>query len=716
MIRALDRWGHHAPAVVGALGPLWVGRRLGYEFRRRLRLLELASQVRRWEEVAEKAGRGADSDEIAARIRNRLSELWPQVDRPVMGSYEDPTLAEEVEALEQGKMRFFGGGRRAVGYPPRWSRDPDSGQELPEDAHWSRIPHFGSYDIKRIWEPSRFTWAFTLVRHAVKGDGKRARGIFWFLLDDWMEHNLPNAGPNWACGQEAALRLIAASFGAAHLGGDAGNLRRFLLLALATGRRIAANIGYALLQRNNHGLSEAVGLWLAGFLCDGFGDAGQWRRLGRKLLERQVAEVFEEDGAFSQHSTNYHRLAVEVCLVAAGLARAEGEDLSGETLQRLVAAGEWLEHLIDLDTGGVPRYGQWDGAWLLPLSACSFEDFRPVVQAASLVLKGDRALEAGPWDEQAIWLTGAGASGLPARKSRKPSAWVDSSGYVVLRDETGFAFSRSGRFRFRPGQADLLHVDVWWRGCNVAMDPGTFSYSAPEPWANPLARTQFHNTVTVEDRDQMTRVGRFLWVPWPRGEGRLVEVGQESGIAAWEGWHEGYRRRSLGAIHRRALLRLGGGRWLVVDRVTASREVTARLHWLLPHVAHEWDPEGLALMLQLEPGPYWLVADSTPGCPQADIVVADPTSPRGWYAPTYGERSPAVSLAVRGRGNAIVLATFLGPERATVTVTRGCVMALGRDWRLQLNLADEHAARLIGSVHYEEPNIQGAATRPCTAS
>ena len=40
---------------------------------------------------------------------------------------------------------------------------------------------------------------------------------------------------------------------------------------------------------------------------------------------------------------------------------------------------------------------------------------------------------------------------------------------------------------------------------NVALDAGTYSYNAPQPWANPLAQTAYHNTVTVDDLDQMER-------------------------------------------------------------------------------------------------------------------------------------------------------------------------------------------------------------------
>ena len=33
---------------------------------------------------------------------------------------------------------------------------------------------------------------------------------------------------------------------------------------------------------------------------------------------------------------------------------------------------------------------------------------------------------------------------------------------------------------------DQLHLDLWWRGLNIAQDAGTYLYNADPPWDNPL--------------------------------------------------------------------------------------------------------------------------------------------------------------------------------------------------------------------------------------
>ena len=53
------------------------------------------------------------------------------------------------------------------------------------------------------------------------------------------------------------------------------------------------------------------------------------------------------------------------------------------TLDRLRAATQWLWALTDPQSGKVPNLGANDGAYLFPLTQQTFEDYRPVVDAAA---------------------------------------------------------------------------------------------------------------------------------------------------------------------------------------------------------------------------------------------------------------------------------------------------------------------------------------------
>jgi len=693
--------------TLAEMGVGWVVRRGAYSMAAWSGLLERRTPRSTWSELKRKAdGAGWLAADVISEV---LKDIWPVPPPEDLSGFDRVELERSFDALVRGKIRFFGGQLCEVGFPPRWHRDPETGAESPSDLHWSRIPDFTSFDIKRIWEASRFTWAFDLVRYHGKSMDPASTGVFWDLFSDWMKQNQPNCGPNWKCGQEAALRLIAVSFAAAHLGGKEGEpserLEQIGLLAMATGRRIAANINYALNQHNNHGISEAVGLWLAGAICRGLPEAESWCAMGRELFNEQILALFSRDGAFSQYSVNYHRLAIEVSLVGVRLASVEGRLLGEGVEERLNAALFWLHMVIDESSGGSPRFGQWDGAHLFPLSACEVSDFRPVIQAGAALLRGERVLPAGPWDEQVIWLTGGDAACLEPRLLPPPSIWQDSTGYSIQRDAESMVFLRAGTFRFRPGQADLLHLDLWWRGINIAIDPGTFSYNAPEPWDNPLASTQFHNTVTIGGADQMLRSSRFLWLLRPESDCGFLVTGGRADLRAWEGFHDGFVRRGLGGIHRRAVVGLGQGRWVVVDRVDGVHPVEAVLHWLFEDQSHDWTPEVGELVLHPEPGNYRVRVATTGETPRVDLMVADRNSPRGWFAPTYGERRPAISLNATQVSDQPLFVTYLGPEEALVSCSEKSVTVKGDTWGLTVDLALVPEGRLLSRVHFQRKGI-----------
>ena len=67
-------------------------------------------------------------------------------------------------------------------------------------------------DLKFIFEPSIFLFVYPLVRaYALSGD-ERFPQVFWKVLEDWAAHSPPMSGPQWICGQECSLRILAWSF------------------------------------------------------------------------------------------------------------------------------------------------------------------------------------------------------------------------------------------------------------------------------------------------------------------------------------------------------------------------------------------------------------------------------------------------------------------------------------------------------------------------
>jgi hypothetical protein len=579
-------------------------------------------------------------------------------------------LLTEADEIVAGKVRLFGG------------EPVELKLTVPEKLeHWtayetgkapSPINHLPFPDIKFLWEPARFGWAFTLgYAYHLTRDEKYAEA-FWRYFEIFLDANPPYIGPNWTSGQEAALRLMAFVWaGQIFAAASASTPERKARLATsvaAHAARIPPTFIYARSQQNNHLLIEAAGLFTAGLAIPEHPSAIKCRSMGWEWLTRGLQEQIDGYGEYAQHSTNYHRLMLQVVLWTNALVKNDfAEHPHGvgrsyrwprQTNEAIVRSIHWLLALLDSDSGHVPNLGANDGAYIFPLTTCSFDDYRPVLYTAARAFLG-YDLPRGPWDELSLWF------GVPL-ENRK---YVQLPRYLgdQLYGKDSWASLRTAQFATRPSHADQLHIDLWWRGLNVAQDAGTYLYNADPPWDNSLTTALVHNTVTANGRDQMTRAGRFLYLDWVNAYRRGGLEADPAILQRARGRYRDYRR---GYCHTRLVTVFTDEHWRIEDDLMRLRWLPSsftrhpsvfRLHWLLPD--WEWEIEnselGMVLRLASPYGPVALTIHYSPLTIHSAISLAragelltgsaSPDPIRGWVSPTYGVKVPALSLAIETR-------------------------------------------------------------------
>ncbi len=458
--------------------------------------------------------------------------------------------------------------------PPDWFANPFSDRPQPDASRdWWRIGDFGSGDIKGLWELSRLDWAVAWGTEAAHGDARAlARLNQW--LGDWAARNPPFKGPNWKCGQEASIRVMHLCLVAWILGQDADPEAGLADLIAVHLQRVAPTMSYAIGQANNHGTSEAAALFIGGTMLIGrHPHAQQWAAKGRRWLEVLSQRLIERDGSFSQYSVNYHRMMLDACTLAEAWRRYRHLPAFSQALAaRLGAAAKWLCAFTDLETGDAPNIGANDGARLMPLTSCDYRDYRPSVQLAFALFLGQRAFAPGRWDDAAAWL----GVKVPGDQAMPVSQTFDAGGYHVIRLANVLSAQRYPRFRFRPGQADALHLDLWVNGSNMLRDAGTFSYNTAPKLLDYFGGVAGHNTIQFDGRDQMPRISRFLWGGWLRTE--ECQPVREDGATVQAG---ASYRDATGARHCRKVT--VSGREVRVEDLVEGFARSAVLRWrLLP--------------------------------------------------------------------------------------------------------------------------------------
>lgn len=512
---------------------------------------------------------------------------------------------------------------------PDWHANPLNGQRVPAPLrNWWEIADFDPAvgDIKLVWEGSRFDWVLALAQRTRNGEpGALEQLNAW--VADWCASNPPYLGSNWKCGQEASIRVMHLAMAALILGQhqqSAPGLLALLRLHLA---RIAPTIGYAVAQDNNHGSSEAAALFMGGSWLAAHGEpqGRRWARAGRRWLENRVQRLIAADGSFSQHSLTYHRMMLDtLCMAEVWRARLSLPAFSNAFYGRARVAAGWLFHMVDPDSGDGPNLGTNDGARLLQLSDGDYRDFRPSVQLAASLFCGARAYhDQGEWNLAAQWLDVS----LPAAQLAPAMSKVfDHGGFAVLRCGPAMAMLRYPRFRFRPAQADALHVDLWLGAANLLRDAGSYSYNAESQWSAYFPGTGAHNTVQFDERDQMLRWSRFLYADWlcTSATSGLAESGAGLHFSA------AYAGRQ-GESHTRELV-LGAAGLLVRDRV-AGFTSRAVLRWRLAPGA--WRIEGHSVRL----GDHVLAVTASVPLARFELV-------EGWESRYYLEKSAVQVLEI----------------------------------------------------------------------
>lgn len=549
----------------------------------------------------------------------------------VLGSSRT-VLLKEADELIDGNIRLFEGFQTSLDLSPHSPL-----------MHWNQLER-GKYtvdeDIKFIWEPARFVWAFTLARAYQLTKEEHYFDAFKQYFEIFQRENPAYLGANWTSGQEVALRIIALCFAYQVFSNSVTFTKDFsqtIKTSVAVhAERIPPTLCYARAQRNNHLLSEALGLYTAGVFLQGYPLANQWRKLGWNTYNRAILDQISTDGTYIQHSTNYHRLMLATAVWISAIAQKQGKHLPQTTLDRLALSTQYLYDMVDVNSGQVPNLGHQDGSNILPLAVGKHSDFRPILQTASRCFLRKEAFPSGPWDEQSLWLA------LPVQKEQLKPPRSDSR----INVSRGWASMRAIQYHARPAHADQLHVEIWRDGQNLALDAGTFQYNAQPPWQNALRTTQVHNTVTVDGCDQMTPASRFLWLDWANA--KIITASPISLTAS----HTGYNK--LGVTHQRTLTSTGENNWEIIDLLTSTSRIGVphdfHLHWLLPDLHFKFHNAVLAFQ-----DPHFTLSFSTDHDQLARILLIrageiisghanlDPQL-FGWFSPTYGVKEPALSI------------------------------------------------------------------------
>lgn len=520
------------------------------------------------------------ADSASVLVSTLRQRLPPQVDLII--SAAEKILAHWFDLLGYEDLNY--------GDPIDWHLDVVHGRRAPRKAFYKiRYLSFEECgDSKVTWELNRHQYLVTLAKaYRLTGDRRYADEA----LSQWKRWHLENPYPlgiNWASSLEVAFRSLAWLWMYHFLEGTpvlpSGFREQWLRSQALNGRHIERYLSTHF-SANTHLLGEGVALFFLGVLCPELPHASAWKARGWRIVLEESRRQVQSDGFHFEQSVYYHVYALDFFIHAFVLARLNGIAIPHEFEN---AIERMLQSLFLLGgSGALPRLGDDDGGRLFdPRRNGTDHLLDPLATGAVLFNRPDFRSLAGDLREETLWLLGErGIAEWDKMEPQRPAiasvALVSAGLYMLtttnppseLLVDAGCQGAQSGGH----GHADALSICLQSNGCALLIDPGTFEYVGDGQERDKFRGTAMHNTLCVDGADQAEPAGPFAWQQlvhpkterWIQGESFDLFIGS----------HDGYARLDPSIVHRRWVLALKSGLFLVRDVVCGTGRHRLDISW-----------------------------------------------------------------------------------------------------------------------------------------
>ncbi len=322
--------------------------------------------------------------------------------------------------------------------------------------------------------------------------------------------------------------------------------------------------------------------------------------------------------------------------------------------------------------GPAEGFGDDDGGRLFNARRNRTEHMTDPLALGAIIFERDD-LSAAQLTEESIWLFGERAIAQLARARKKTrvapcSVGFPDGGLYVLAggltdDSMGHLAGAStdsrpcahammidagphGEGRCGHGHADALSLRLTMNGERWLVDSGSGVYISGDPADRNVFRgTRAHNTMRVDSVDQAVAGEPFSWTQIPTTQVENWTVGRT--FTYFAGRHDGYARLSGPVTHRRCVLHLNDGLWLVRDVVMGKAEHDLELRW---HFASDLSVQ------QTGEGQFLASRPQVPGSCALHMIVPEQNCwktriTRGLISPAYGRYQPAPVVYLRDEYN-----------------------------------------------------------------
>ena len=307
---------------------------------------------------------------------------------------EKEILVETFQEIQKGTYTFFNKSKIDLGSDYDWVTNPLTNYKYDVNKHWSEIQDLSKEagDIKYVWEKARFSFLYDIIRYDYHFNDDQSKLVFK-EIEDFINKNPINQGPNYKCSQEISLRILNWTF-ALYYYKDSKNLNENLFQIIINNiywqiHHVYNNINFSRISvRNNHAITETLLLFLSQKLFPFFPNVKKWSKKGKRWFEQEITYQIYPDGTFLQFSMNYHRTVVQLLTWSIQLAKLNNDEFISDVYDRAKKSLSFLDSCMDPKSGELPNYGSNDGALFFKLTDNDYRNYQSQLDDLRAVLFG----------------------------------------------------------------------------------------------------------------------------------------------------------------------------------------------------------------------------------------------------------------------------------------------------------------------------------------
>lgn len=491
---------------------------------------------------------------------------------------------DDAENITKHVFSILGSGNTNLGSEINWHYDFKSNFYWDNDQYYLGNLNYLDYfekgikaDVKIPWELNRFQHLVTLGKAYWFTNNEKYVIEFKNQFYSWIKNNNPEMGINWACTMDISIRAINWIW-AFYFFENACNLSikfkiTFYKNLYLHGQIISENL--ELENRNNHLLSNYLGLIYIGIIFKNYKKGKKWLKIGIEGLKQEMEHQINSDGVDYEYSIGYHRLVTEIFISAVLLCRYNDIYFPEDFLIKLKKMVDFIKSYTKPD-GCSPLIGDLDDGRIQILSKYARWnrlDHRYLISISAFLFNTEYCQLNSKIDEEVLWYLGNRIEKLKLNDlnlSNINSTSFKESGFYISRFNDYYmiidAVSQKKRDVKGHKHNSALNFDLFAKNRSFIIDPGSYVYTYDKKLRNLFRSTMYHNVIRIDNIEQNDFDENELFDMGTDAKVKVNEWTQEKNFDYFDAEHYGYKRLNNPITHRRKIyFDKNRGLWIIKD-------------------------------------------------------------------------------------------------------------------------------------------------------